>query len=441
MINMKKGLSALFICVFIVGFSFTPEEAYACSCMQVTPEEKMDNADVVFSGKVIAVEREDDKVSSYKATAEVFFEVYNYWKHTGVPQQNVVLHTQQDAMCGFGIPAVGLEFLIYATKNDSSGSLSTNICSGNLTLAEADNDIESLGTPTAPEPASVDTSPALAMCDSSVEEKVFDLFEDNFPDYEYEKNRSWCTDQKSYYNLHLEGDIESAADIPYDWQLEFYVNTSFDEVSYENVVEYDDLKKFAKVIESSDSFDDHVIQSAVLYGGKNNHIYMKPGFGKNNMVSVGPLYYLVDSHSSLVAILSKDYIEKDPNEIENINLSKKGIDLLYSDKSFKEFKEDAYENYVPYMPTVPMPVITKNIFSRDLRTGDQGEDVLRLQKLLNQKGYTVAELGAGSVGNETTYFGPATRAALIRFQEAHALELGITQGTGYFGPLTRTLVN
>lgn len=80
-------------------------------------------------------------------------------------------------------------------------------------------------------------------------------------------------------------------------------------------------------------------------------------------------------------------------------------------------------------------------FSRNLSQGMSGEDVRELQKYLNGKGFAVTVSGAGSIGNETTYFGPATKAALIRFQTVHAAELGIVQGTGYFGPLTRLLVN
>ena len=76
-------------------------------------------------------------------------------------------------------------------------------------------------------------------------------------------------------------------------------------------------------------------------------------------------------------------------------------------------------------------------FNRDLELRDEGQDVYELQKYLNQAGYVVAASGAGSPGNETTYFGPATQAALIKFQQAH----GISPAAGYFGPVTRGVVN
>ena len=67
--------------------------------------------------------------------------------------------------------------------------------------------------------------------------------------------------------------------------------------------------------------------------------------------------------------------------------------------------------------------------------GSTGSDVKALQVFLNTHGFTVASSGNGSLGNESTYFGPATKAALVKFQKDH----GIT-ATGFFGPLTRTAI-
>lgn len=75
-------------------------------------------------------------------------------------------------------------------------------------------------------------------------------------------------------------------------------------------------------------------------------------------------------------------------------------------------------------------------FARDLRLGSIGEDVRSLQVYLNTHGYVLATKGPGSSGNETTRFGPATRAALVKLQKA----AGITPAAGYFGAKTRTYV-
>jgi peptidoglycan/xylan/chitin deacetylase (PgdA/CDA1 family) len=76
-------------------------------------------------------------------------------------------------------------------------------------------------------------------------------------------------------------------------------------------------------------------------------------------------------------------------------------------------------------------------FSRDLELGMSGDDVKELQRFLNNKGFTIAHSGFGSLGNETNTFGSLTKQALIKFQTFY----NITPAIGYFGPLTRAFVN
>jgi peptidoglycan hydrolase-like protein with peptidoglycan-binding domain len=87
-------------------------------------------------------------------------------------------------------------------------------------------------------------------------------------------------------------------------------------------------------------------------------------------------------------------------------------------------------------PSVPSSSSTSGStvnLSRNLSAGMSGDDVRALQKVLNVRGFTVAATGLGSAGNETSYFGPATKAAVIKFQLAR----GITPAVGYVGPVTR----
>jgi len=97
----------------------------------------------------------------------------------------------------------------------------------------------------------------------------------------------------------------------------------------------------------------------------------------------------------------------------------------------------AINSYPSLMAAIsPEPIISVYQFIRDLEYGSQGQDVYQLQKYLNQNGFIVSATGAGSIGNETTYFGTATQAALINFQKHNGLP-----AYGYFGPLTRAVVN
>jgi hypothetical protein len=81
--------------------------------------------------------------------------------------------------------------------------------------------------------------------------------------------------------------------------------------------------------------------------------------------------------------------------------------------------------------------ITTKPFTTPLSLGMTHPEVLTLQRFLNSNGFTLAHSGAGSPGNETTYFGQLTYRAVIRFQEYYARDilypLNLTVGTGYWG--------
>ncbi|MEX0916927.1 MAG: peptidoglycan-binding domain-containing protein, partial [Candidatus Paceibacterota bacterium] len=86
-------------------------------------------------------------------------------------------------------------------------------------------------------------------------------------------------------------------------------------------------------------------------------------------------------------------------------------------------------------------------FTQNLTLGDTGNEVMELQKFLNSDPST--QLGtapdAGSPGNETSYFGPRTKAAVIKFQNKYTASVltpvGLSVGTGFWGPSSRAHAN
>jgi len=82
-------------------------------------------------------------------------------------------------------------------------------------------------------------------------------------------------------------------------------------------------------------------------------------------------------------------------------------------------------------------VSTGTVFTRALQVGSTGADVKALQVILNSSADTqVSKTGAGSPGMESSTFGPATKAAVMKFQKAH----GLSQ-VGLVGPATRAILN
>lgn len=74
---------------------------------------------------------------------------------------------------------------------------------------------------------------------------------------------------------------------------------------------------------------------------------------------------------------------------------------------------------------------SKFIFIKDLSLGQKEDDIYRLQKFLNANGFNITKNG-----EETNFFGSKTKEALIKFQKNNSIP-----PTGYFGPLTRDVVN
>ncbi|MEI8061672.1 MAG: peptidoglycan DD-metalloendopeptidase family protein [bacterium] len=88
-------------------------------------------------------------------------------------------------------------------------------------------------------------------------------------------------------------------------------------------------------------------------------------------------------------------------------------------------------------PIIVTSVPSTLVLPRNLKMRMRGDDVKALQSFLNLHGFSVAPYGIGSRGYETGYFGPATRAAVIKFQMSQS----IFPRLGFVGFLTRTAIS
>jgi len=118
---------------------------------------------------------------------------------------------------------------------------------------------------------------------------------------------------------------------------------------------------------------------------------------------------------------------------------KKGVSHTVLDHYVPFVKTLAWDYYIPYAlkgvvtlkkdePTPAFPIPTK-----DLYLGLYDPQVKQLQEWLNNHGFLLATVGAGSPGQESTYFGDRTKAALLKYQIARK----VSPASGYFGSITR----
>lgn len=97
---------------------------------------------------------------------------------------------------------------------------------------------------------------------------------------------------------------------------------------------------------------------------------------------------------------------------------------------------------IPAVPATPATTVSNSaVFAKNMSKGATGDDVKRLQQLLNTDvDTTIATDGIGSLGNETTSFGSLTEKAVQRFQVKYNIAKEGDSGYGTVGPLTRAML-
>ncbi|MEK7610042.1 MAG: peptidoglycan-binding protein [Patescibacteria group bacterium] len=101
---------------------------------------------------------------------------------------------------------------------------------------------------------------------------------------------------------------------------------------------------------------------------------------------------------------------------------------IYAGNSLGEDTSDSYFS-------ISQPSTPCYAFSTNLQLGSRGPDVVALQTFLIGKGFNISDLNLTGA-NQKGYFGRSTYEALKKYQTSKGLP-----STGYFGPLTRAVVN
>ncbi|NUC18813.1 cobalamin biosynthesis protein CbiN [Bacillus mycoides] len=119
-------LSLVLICSFT--YFILPEKSYACDCTKASPEERLQQNDVVFEGKVLEVQEKDGRMKT-------LFEVKKIWKGTS-SSQIIIYTSSSSSSCAFRF-AEGGEYLVFSSYRGEE-KLETSSCSGTKRLDEAE---------------------------------------------------------------------------------------------------------------------------------------------------------------------------------------------------------------------------------------------------------------------------------------------------------------
>jgi len=144
-----------------------PAPAAACSCVELSAQDAFDQHAAVFEGRVVEVHRPDDPGGALR----VVLDVVQHWK--GVTTERVELSTPAaSSLCGVSFEPE-TSWLVYAEAAD--GALSTDICHRTRPMADASEDLATLGAGVVPveiteedevEPPADDDPPARGGCAS-----------------------------------------------------------------------------------------------------------------------------------------------------------------------------------------------------------------------------------------------------------------------------------
>lgn len=121
--------------IFLSLLFLETNEGFSYLCQQKTAQKAYEDADIVFSGKVIKV------VEKEMSMANVVFDVFTIWK--GSYEKNITLNQSSITKGGEYLFETAQEYLVYAFKKNNE-IVSGDVCSGTKKLSEAGADLDVL---------------------------------------------------------------------------------------------------------------------------------------------------------------------------------------------------------------------------------------------------------------------------------------------------------
>lgn len=118
----------LFICTLVSFCVLSPNKVFACSCGEVSVQQRFELSSVVFTGTLVTKDKEGGNI----------FSIDKVWKGN---LADGYVYSGFSGMCGTEFEK-GNKYLVYTES--LKGKESTGLCSGNKLIAEASKDIRDL---------------------------------------------------------------------------------------------------------------------------------------------------------------------------------------------------------------------------------------------------------------------------------------------------------
>ncbi|MFC3801470.1 hypothetical protein [Cohnella sp. GCM10012308] len=131
----------LAIVVFAGLVTFPPSRAFACSCVDSSIPQKLQDASAVFVGKV--AHKGFSSFFTARETRQYAFKVERAWKGVATKRVTIQSIDGDASSCGTGFKR-NHTYLVFAYQ-DEHKQLRTSLCSGNIPLTKADDAIAQLG--------------------------------------------------------------------------------------------------------------------------------------------------------------------------------------------------------------------------------------------------------------------------------------------------------
>ncbi|MGN7413912.1 hypothetical protein [Paenibacillus sp. SAF-068] len=143
---MKRRL-VVFISVLLLVTSglalFPGEKVYACSCVESDVQKRLETYTAVFTGEVVKKGPSQQSKNDGLLT-EYTFDVDTAWKGVDAKKMKIIASDGGSESCGIQFEK-NHSYLIYAYQYEVDHKLHTNLCSGNILMEQAGNDLKLLG--------------------------------------------------------------------------------------------------------------------------------------------------------------------------------------------------------------------------------------------------------------------------------------------------------